>query len=78
MWSPIRNDFSRVSAPIEIHSAAKQVICDVIAPRNRPEHFSYLRSLRSHFRISQRPASNLRQSNQLVIAYNYQLGLDKL
>jgi len=47
--SPTGDDFSGASSPVEIDPAAKQMICEIIAPGNAPEHFSDPRRLRSHF-----------------------------
>jgi len=49
MRSPTGDDFSRTPSPVEIDPAAKQMICEIIAPGNGSEHFSNPRRLRSHF-----------------------------
>jgi hypothetical protein len=47
---PRGDDVSRVRSPVEIETAAKHVICEIIPLRNRAEHFANVRSFGTHVR----------------------------
>ena len=48
MGVPALDDPSRVRTPVEIDAAAKQVVCEIVARRNRPEHFADVRRFSTH------------------------------
>jgi hypothetical protein len=56
---PGLDDLSRARSPVKIDAAAKQVVREIIAPRNRPEHFANVRRFGTHGRNLIEPSTRL-------------------
>jgi hypothetical protein len=50
MRMPGLDDLSRARSPVKIDAAAKQVVREIIARRNRSEHFTDVRRFGTHVR----------------------------